>query len=232
MENSISVPYQGQQEILPSLSLDMEHRLVLTDKQKELLLEERQHLIEDSIHSIQNSFFSIGKALAEIKKFKLYKADPFYPTWREYISHRVSPKLHQSTISDYIGIVKMQLDHKDFIKQEELIRLGYKKVKLLKAKIALIQKENDLHVKRGLMEKLKEIYSKSFQEFRDVPYTTYETILSFVPSEKRSSNHTIEKVTENFTFKLDKKNNKITIIPNSGDHKVLEKFYDMISDIK
>jgi hypothetical protein len=206
---------------IPNISLDMEHRVILSERQKSALLHERQQVIEDSIHSIQKSFFNLGKALAEIKRFKLYKVDPLYPLWKEYINHRIVPKLHQSTISDYIAIVRMQLEHQDFIKEDDIIALGYKKVKLLKSKLNIIKKEKDPLKRETLSTKFKELYHKSFKEFNGLPYTTYEKIFSFISSDKTNGN-IVRKSNNMFNFKLDKKNNKLSIIPKEGNKHLLE----------
>ena len=223
--------------LIPRVALDMEHKVILTDKQKELLLEERQHIIEDSIYAVQKSFFRIGKALAEIRKFGLYKADPLYPNWKDYIAHRIVPKLHQSTISDYISIVRMQLENKEFIQEEDLVRLGYKKVKLLKSKLNVISKEKDMVVRRQLLSKFKDFYERSFQEFRDLPYSTYEKALALrleiEQPVKESGNMVIEKSNADFVFKFDKKRNKIVITPIAdGNSSKLESFFHLISDIQ
>ncbi|MDH4127466.1 MAG: hypothetical protein OEV44_01845 [Spirochaetota bacterium] len=222
----------GRQEIIPNIGLDMEHRVILTNHQKGLLLEERQHIINESIATIQSSFFRIGKALAEIRKFKLYKADPLYPSWREFINHRIVPKLHQSTITDYIGIVKMQLENQDYIKEEDLVRLGYKKVKLLKAKLNLIQKEKDSILKRKLENKFKSVYERSFKEFRDLPYSTYEYLLSFVQSAKKENNYILEKEDSNFVYRLDKKRLKISITPKTRNVEKLTFFFNRITSLE
>lgn len=231
MDSSTAVEVQGRNQILPGLSLNMEHRVILSYHQKELLLEERQHIIDDCIYSIQSNFFKIGKALAEIRKFSLYKADPLYSSWKEFVSHRIAPKLHQSTISDYIAIVKMQLENKDYIREDDLVRLGYKKVKLLKSKLNIIQKEKDPQVKKSLEDKFKSVYQKSFQEFRDLPYSTYEYLLNFVPSNKKENN-IIEKSNLDFIFRFDKKRQKVTIIPKGINKGKLESFFYLISDLE
>ncbi len=212
---------------LPNISLDMEHRIILSERQKSILLNERQKVIEESILNIQKSFFYLGKALAEIKRFKLYKADPLYPLWRDYVNNRIVPKLHQSTISDYIAIVKMQLENQDLITEEDIIKLGYKKVKLLKSKLNLIKKEKDQLKKDALTKKFKELYYKSFKEFHALPYTTYEKIFSFISSNKMDSN-IVKKSNDVFSFKLDKKNNKLTIIPKKGNKKLLEELFNQL----
>ncbi len=235
MNTPYSISPQDNQEIIPGISLDMEHRITLTTRQKELLLIERQNLIDECIHSIQTNFFRIGKALAEIKKFRLYKQDALFPSWRDFVNNRIVPKLHQSTISDYIGIVQMQVKYKDVIQEDDLIRLGYKKSKLLKARLSVIEKEEDPQAKRQLEKTFKTFYERSFKEFRDLPYTTYERALNLrilgqeYPS-KPGNNLIIEKINDFFKFKFDKKNKKITIIPVDENHyDKLESFFHMIS---
>ncbi len=236
MDNS-TLNVQDKQELIPRLALGMEHRIILTHRQKELLLEERLHLIEDCIYTIQSNFFKIGTALAEIRKFKLYKADPLYPKWKDYISHRIEPKLHQSTITDYIGIVKMQLEHQDFIHEEELIRLGYKKVKLLKSKLNLIQKEKDTPLRKKLIGKFKTFYQQSFKEYRDIPYVTFEKALMLRiqgDEEVKSLNHNIiEKSSRGFHFKFNKTQKKITITSSDDfSEDQLETLFHLICDIE
>lgn len=226
-----------KQTILPAISLDIEHRLILTEKQKELLLEERKQIIDESLEAIQYNFFRLGKALAEIRKYRLYKSDPFNKTWKDFVKNKIQPKLHQSTISDYISIVKMQLENKDFISEDEVIELGYKKVKLLKSKLNLIKKEKDYQLKKKLEKKFKTFYKQSFQEFRDLPYSTFEQALmirleGLSESPKNSYNYTIEKENEEFKYKLDKRNKKITISPKNDNFEQLESLFHILSNVQ
>ncbi len=220
---------QPKTEIIPVLALDIEHRLILSERQRITLLKDRQRIIDESILAIQQNFLQLGKALAEIKKFKLYKADPLFPSWRDYINHRLAPKLHQSTISDYIGIFNMLIHHNDFIQEQDLVKLGYKKTKLLKAKLNLIKKEKDPVIREQLEDKFKRNYDKIFKEFRDIPYTTFEKVFDFVPSEKKMNHNIIEKSNSDFHFKLDKKNHTITIKSKSGDQSKIMDFFRAIT---
>ncbi len=219
---------------LPSLDLITRINLSLTNEQRAQLLKERQAIIELSIEEIQSNFFKIGKALAEIKKFKLYKADKLYPTWSEYIKHRVVAKLHQSTISDYIGIVKMQLSENDYMKEDEIMRLGYKKSKLLKNKLSIIKQVEDPNERRKLYDKFKDVYQKSFKELSGLPYKTYEYQFKFIPPSKKNiqrKKNVVEKQTDNFILKLNTISGIISISPRNKSVKNQEQVLNRIHKI-
>lgn len=227
----------SKQMVLPAISLDLEHRLILTDKQKELLLEERKQIINESLEAIQYNFFRLGKALAEIKKYKLYKSDPFHKTWKDFVQNKIQPKLHQSTISDYISIVKMQLENKEFISENDIVELGYKKVKLLKSKLNLIKKEQDYQLRKKLEKKFRTFYRQSFEEFRDLPYSTYEQALmlrleDLSEPERKSDSYIIERENTEFKYKFDKRNKKITISSVNGNYEQLESLFHLLSNVQ
>jgi hypothetical protein len=218
---------------LPSLDLITRINLSLTGEQRAQLLRERQTIIEKSIEEIQSNFFKIGKALAEIKKFKLYKADKLYPTWSEYIKHRVVAKLHQSTISDYIGIVKMQLSESDYMKEDEIVKLGYKKAKLLKNKLSIIEQVEDPTKHRELKEKFRRVYQKSFKELSGLPYKTYEYQFKFIPPSKKNIKRrkkVVEKQTDEYILKLNTISGIISITPKNKSVKNQEQILKVIHD--
>ena len=221
------------------INLEIDSRVNLSLKNREVLLKERQEVIERSIQEIQNSFLKLGKALAEIKKFKLYKADPLYPFWKDYLDHRVKIKLHQSTISDYIAIFQMCIENKSFISEESLVKLGYKKSKLLKSKLNLIKKEKDIQLREKLYEKFKLFYQQSFKEFRDIPYSTYQQALELRLQKnlqldpKKRDTISVKKSNKVFNFKWDKVNHKIIISVNDTNQlQQLESLFYKISNIK
>lgn len=180
------------------------------EKQRKQLLEERQNIIIENITTIEKSFFRIGKALAEIKHHRLYKADPIYNKWKDYVEHRIYPHLHQTTITDYIGIVRMQIENDDFIGEEELVNLGFKKARLLKSKYNLIQQIEDNTEREKMMERFKENYRKCQEEFQLIPFTTFRKVFDFIKSE-RQQNHIMEKNLGSMHLKFNRKTNTITI---------------------
>ncbi len=214
------------QEDKESKELSLVNSNRITDDQKKYLLEERENLIQTNIDKIQNSFFLIGKALFEIKQYKLYKADPIYNKWKDFVKYRILSKLHQSTISDYMAIVKMQIENQDFMGENELITLGYKKAKLLKSKFNMIKKIKNNSTKNKLKQKFIETYKMSFDELNDVPFSIYEKKFNFIKTEFPQNITKEEFEKDGIKYILDKKNKKIIIKSNSSDN--LKQLFDKL----
>ena len=216
---------------LPKLQDTSTQKLNLNQQQRKQLLEERQEIIEQAIIDIQYNFFRIGKALAEIKNYKLFKADPLFSTWSSYIKNRIIPKLHQSTISDYIAIVRMQLSESDYMVEEEIVKLGYKKAKLLKNKLNVIKQIEDDNNRNVLLEKFKNTYQKSFKEFSELPYRTYEYQFNFIPPSKKNFKRKlqiIEHQTKKYSIKLNTISGIISITPKTKHENEQDKLLDKI----
>ncbi len=150
-----------------------------TQRQQEL--RKYESLIEKSINDIQKSFIDIGKALIEIRSKKLYKEDPLYKNWGDYLKNRVAAKLNQSTVGDYISIVKMIITNED-IREEDLVKLGYKKAKLIKTKFNSIMMEKNKEERKRKMSLFKEVYKEVVDSPENIPYTTCEKMFSFIKS--------------------------------------------------
>jgi hypothetical protein len=196
-----------------------------------LLLKDREHIIEKSILDIQESFILIGKALMEIKDMKLYQEDPIYKTWSEYVKNKVQAKLHQSTIGDYISIVRMIVSNQD-IREEDIVKLGYKKAKLIKTKYNLIMKEKDKDQRNKKLDEFKEVYKEVIKSPENIPYKVCEEMFDFIKSRnnQHKKSNIVRKEVHGVKISFNKTKNTITI--KSEQDERLESIYQILSHIR
>jgi hypothetical protein len=201
---------------LTPLDISQSKSVHLTLEQREQLLIERQALIQTALETIQHNFFRLGKALAEIKEFRLYKADRLCRTWKQFVEYRIQPKLHQSTISDYIGIVKMQVENAQVMDETGLLKLGYKKAKLLKAKYNLIKKIESNDQRTKAMDRFLQIYNMSFEQLSFASYAVYEQQFDFIQHpDSIDLTHTLEE--NNFQILYNASANTLRITHPDGE---------------
>ncbi len=200
-------------------------------KERYLLLKDRENIIEKSIQDIQESFILIGKALMEIKDMKLYQEDPIHNTWSSYVKNKVQAKLHQSTIGDYISIVRMIMSNQD-IREEDIVKLGYKKAKLIKTKYNLIMKEKNKEERNKKLDEFKNIYQEVVKSPDNIPYKVCEEMFDFIKakSKKHKKSDILKKEIHGIKISYNKTKNTITI--KSEQHERLESIFDIISHIR
>ncbi len=148
-------------------------------------LKEQERIITESVKAIAENFFRIGQALLTIKKEKLYKADPLYNTWSEYVRKRIGSKLHLATIQDYISIVQMQLELKEYMTPQQLMQLGYKKAKYLKSKYNIIKRLKDPVQKELMLKRFVDVYKDMFDDLKDLNFTAFKYQFDFIPANSR-----------------------------------------------
>lgn len=197
---------------------------------RKTLLREKESIIEESIGNIQESFIRLGKALIDIKDQKLYKEDPLHNTWKAYIENRVKAKLNQSTIGDYIAIVRMMISNDD-ISEEDIIKLGYKKAKFLKTKYNTILKEKNDEEREKKLDHFKKIYHEIIESSQNIPYRIYEDMFAFV--KKKDKNKQKSNIVKNDIngVKITYNKNKKSISISSEQSERLDTIYNYIVNI-
>ncbi|MFW5799188.1 MAG: adenosine deaminase [Spirochaetota bacterium] len=200
----------------------------VSNSDRKKLLKEREDLIEKSINDIQESFIIIGKALLEIRDMKLYKEDSVYNTWSSYLENRVKAKLNQSTIGDYISIVRMIVSNEE-IKEDDIIKLGYKKAKLLKTKYNTIMKEQNQELKNKKLNKFKQVYKEIVDSSENIPYKNYVKMFDFVkPHTSTTDSNIVKKQIHGVNVTYNKTKKRITI--KSEQKERLDSIFDIITE--
>ncbi len=192
-------------------------------------LKKYEQVIEESIINIQKNFIVLGKALMRIKDEKLYKEDPLHNTWGAYVEYRVKSKLNQSVISDYISIVRMILANEDF-KENDIIKLGYKKAKFIKTKYNTIMKEKDEDLKEKKLVRFHQVYQEIIDSSENIPYSTCKKLFGFVKPKKDKNQIILNDEINGIKVKYNKKKKKITIEAEQQER--LNTLYHIITNIK